>query len=75
MQCSMGADAAACHLPNDVAPRPADIKGQCRGLSEYFGGYAVVTLDGGVCTLAYRARVQDQHGGLRTMVKRVSWAR
>jgi hypothetical protein len=47
MQCSIGADAAACHLLNDVAPRPADIKGQCRGLSEYFGGYAVVTLDGG----------------------------
>ncbi len=47
MQCSISADAAACHLLNEVAPRPADIKGQCRGLSEYFGGYAVVTLDGG----------------------------
>lgn len=47
MQCSIGPDAAACHLLNDVAPRPADIKGQCRGLSEYFGGYAVVTPDAG----------------------------
>lgn len=47
MQCSIGADAAACHLLTDVAPRPGDIKGQCAGLSEYYGGYAVVTLDGG----------------------------
>ena len=47
MQCSIGADAAACHLLNDVPPRPGDIKGQCRGVSEYRGGYAVVTLDGG----------------------------
>ena len=47
MQCAIGADAAACHLLNDVSPRPADIKGQCRGISEYRGGYAVVTLDGG----------------------------
>jgi len=47
MQCSIGTDAASCHLLNDVAPRPGDVKGQCRGLSEYYGGYAVVTLDGG----------------------------
>jgi hypothetical protein len=47
MQCSVDADGAACHLLNDVAPRPGDIKGQCTGLSEYYGGYAVVTLDGG----------------------------
>ena len=47
MQCSIGADDAACHLLNDVPPRPADIRGQCRGSSEYRGGYAVVTLDGG----------------------------
>lgn len=47
MQCSIDADGAACHLLTDVAPRPGDIKGQCTGLSEYFGGYAVVTLDGG----------------------------
>ena len=74
MQCSIGSDAAACHLINDVAPRPADVKGQCRGLSEYFGGYAVVTLDGGhdVRPLAHRARVHDQHHGLRTLVRRVS---
>jgi hypothetical protein len=38
MQCSIGADAAACHLLTDVAPRPGDIKGQCTGLSEYYGG-------------------------------------
>lgn len=48
MQCSIDADGAACHLLNDVAPRPGDIKGQCTGVSEYHGGYAVVTLDGGV---------------------------
>jgi len=47
MQCSISADAAACHLLTDVAPRPGDIKGQCAGISEYHGGYAVVTLDGG----------------------------
>ncbi|KIS28372.1 hypothetical protein TV39_05025 [Arthrobacter sp. SPG23] len=47
MQCSIDADSAACHLLTDVPPRPGDIKGQCTGLSEYFGGYAVVTLDGG----------------------------
>jgi hypothetical protein len=47
MQCSIGAEGAACHLLSDVAPRPADIKGQCAGLSQYFGGYAVVTVDGG----------------------------
>ena len=47
MQCSIDADGAACHLLTDVAPRPGDIKGQCTGLSEYYGGYAVVTLDGG----------------------------
>jgi hypothetical protein len=47
MQCSIDVDGAACHLPNDVAPRPGDIKGQCTGASEYFGGYAVVTLDSG----------------------------
>ncbi|MEO5321203.1 hypothetical protein PV761_21795 [Arthrobacter sp. CC3] len=47
MQCSISADAAACHLRTDVAPRPGDIKGQCAGISEYHGGYAVVTLDGG----------------------------
>ena len=47
MQCSIDADGAACHLLNDVAPRPGDIKGQCTGVSEYYGGYAVVTLDGG----------------------------
>ena len=47
MQCSIDADGAACHLLSDVAPRPGDIKGQCTGLSEYYGGYAVVTLDGG----------------------------
>jgi hypothetical protein len=47
MQCSIGAEGAACHLLSDVAPRPADIKGQCSGLSQYFGGYAVVTVDGG----------------------------
>ena len=47
MQCSIGAEGAACHLLSDVAPRPADIKGHCSGLSQYFGGYAVVTVDGG----------------------------
>jgi len=47
MQCSIDADGAACHLLSDVAPRPGDIKGQCTGHSEYYGGYAVVTLDGG----------------------------
>lgn len=47
MQCSIGAEGAACHLLSDVAPRPADVKGQCAGLSQYFGGYAVVTVDGG----------------------------
>ena len=47
MQCSIGAEDAACHLLSDVAPRPGDIKGQCSGLSQYFGGYAVVTVDGG----------------------------
>jgi hypothetical protein len=47
MQCSIDVDAAACHLLTDVAPRPGDIRGQCTGTSEYFGGYAVVTLDGG----------------------------
>ncbi|KQR67180.1 hypothetical protein ASF98_09475 [Arthrobacter sp. Leaf337] len=47
MQCSISADAAACHLLTEVPPRPGDIKGQCTGVSEYFGGYAVVTLDGG----------------------------
>lgn len=47
MQCSIDADGAACHLLTDVAPRPGDIRGQCTGLSEYYGGYAVVTLDGG----------------------------
>ena len=115
MQCSIDADGAACHLLNDVAPRPGDIRGQCTGLSEYHGGYAVVTLDGGaqyglcgngtspmeaeevagpafpgtvdpgrpdgadrqhgvpapgamVRAPAPRARVHDQHGGLRTLV-------
>jgi hypothetical protein len=47
MQCSIDVDGAACHLPNDVVPRPGDIKGQCTGASEYFGGYAVVTLGAG----------------------------
>ncbi|QHK21912.1 hypothetical protein GU243_22110 [Pseudarthrobacter psychrotolerans] len=47
MQCSIRAEGAACHLLSDVAPRPADIKGQCAGLSQYFGGYAVVTVGGG----------------------------
>lgn len=47
MQCSIGADGAACHLLNEVPPRPRDVKGQCTGLSQYYGGYAVVTLEGG----------------------------
>ncbi len=47
MQCSIGADGAACHLLNEVPPRPGDVKGQCTGLSQYYGGYAVVTLEAG----------------------------
>lgn len=47
MQCSIGADGAACHLLNEVPPRPGDVKGQCSGLSQYYGGYAVVTLEAG----------------------------
>jgi hypothetical protein len=47
MQCSIGADGAACHLVNEVPPRPGDVKGQCTGLSQYYGGYAVVTLEAG----------------------------
>jgi hypothetical protein len=47
MQCSIGTEAAACHLLNEVPPRPADVKGQCSGLSQYYGGYAVVTVSGG----------------------------
>jgi hypothetical protein len=47
MQCSIGTEGAACHLLNEVAPRPADIKGQCSGLSQYYGGYAVVTVSTG----------------------------
>ena len=46
----IGPDAAACHLLNNVAPRPADIEGRCRGLSENFGGYAVVTPTGAPST-------------------------
>lgn len=47
MQCSIGAEGAACHLLNEVPPRPADVKGQCSGLSQYYGGYAVVTVGAG----------------------------
>lgn len=47
MQCSISADAAACHLQSDVAPRPDDMGGQCAGDSKYHGGYAVVTVDAG----------------------------
>lgn len=47
MQCSIGAEGAACHLLSEVPPRPGDVKGQCAGLSQYYGGYAVVTLDAG----------------------------
>jgi hypothetical protein len=47
MQCSIGADGAACHLLNEVPPRPGDVKGLCTGLSQYYGGYAVVTLEAG----------------------------
>lgn len=47
MQCSIGTEGAACHLLNEVPPRPADVKGQCSGLSQYYGGYAVVTVSSG----------------------------
>lgn len=47
MQCSISADAAACHLLSDVAPRPDDVRGHCAGDSKYHGGYAVVTVDAG----------------------------
>ncbi|RAX44331.1 hypothetical protein DQ354_16070 [Arthrobacter sp. AQ5-06] len=76
MQCSIGAESAACHLLGDVAPRPAYVKGQCAGLSHYFRGYAVVTVDGGaqygLCAPSHRSRVHDQHGPLRTLVRHVS---
>ncbi|WP_309106124.1 hypothetical protein [Arthrobacter sp.] len=47
MQCSISADAAACHLLSDVVPRPVDVRGYCEGDSQYHGGYAVVTVDAG----------------------------
>lgn len=47
MQCSISADAAACHLLSDVVPRPDDVRGHCTGDSQYHGGYAVVTVDAG----------------------------
>lgn len=47
MQCSISADAAACHLLSDVVPRPDDVRGHCEGDSQYHGGYAVVTVDAG----------------------------
>ena len=47
MQCSISADSAACHLLSDVVPRPDDVRANCPGDSQYHGGYAVVTVDGG----------------------------
>lgn len=47
MQCSISADAAACHLVSDVVPRPDDVRSQCGGDSKYHGGYAAVTVDAG----------------------------
>ena len=47
MQCSIGAESAACHLLTEVTPRPADIHGNCPGPNYYHGGYAEVTLESG----------------------------
>ncbi|MGG5171879.1 hypothetical protein ACQR35_06820 [Pseudarthrobacter sp. J1738] len=47
MQCSVDVDAAACYFLNNVPPAPQDIKGQCTGSTQYFGGYAVVSATSG----------------------------
>ncbi|MGX9901989.1 hypothetical protein ACW0JT_23170 [Arthrobacter sp. SA17] len=37
MQCSISADAAACHLLTDVMPRPDDVRGIARGTASTTG--------------------------------------